>query len=434
MPLRGALTAMMTFRHRHIVDAKPPSRRIVRASSLSSLKPFSRFSGPSRFNFRSTARVFFGVIGIFAGTYACCSSALAEVEEDSNQEAETPGYIIPALSDDIMTNLVIGNHTDKGVANYSTFDNSHDDAEFARHNTETYTGSYPAFPSSTYPQGFDNAHIPEAVWSLDVSTGAHLDHIPDSSGSEVYAFFGGRPETTDAWLGEIFGSGSGNNTSRASGVLGAAALQFQVASCGGSSAEHSNLDYCSSAKLVSNQASDSPSEPEQSNNNTATQSTSNNVLSPNDGPASYLSAQTITAPLAPSIANNSLLPGTLSVLGCDIFASCASVLIDPLETPTDIDPPETQVDAVALDPPPPIGDLAPPIDQFSDAPPPGPTNYGGDPGSGPSLPPVFTSQPLKPIPEASTWVMTIIGFSVMAFAFGKRRRPRINPISIIDVS
>jgi hypothetical protein len=429
---------MMTFRHRHIVDAKPLGRRIVRASSLSSLKPFSRFNGPSLFNFRSKACVFFGVIGIFAGTYACSSSALAEVEEDSNQEAETPGYIILTLSDDIMTNLVIGNHTDKGVANYSTFDNSHDDAEFARHNTETYTGSYPAFPSSTYPQGFDNAHIPEAVWSLDVSTGAHLDHIPDSSGSEVYAFFGGRPETTDAWLGEIFGSGSGNNTSRASGVLGAAALQFQVASCGGSSAEHSTLDYCDSAKLIANQTSDMPSEPAQNNNNnnnnTLTQSTSNNVLPSNDGPTSDLSALTITAPLPPSIANNSLLPGTLSVLGCDISASCASVLIDPLETPADIVPLETSVDAVALDPPPPLGGLAPPIDQFSDAPPPGPTNYVGDPGSAPSLPPVFTPQPLKPIPEASTWVMTIIGFSVMAFAFGKRRRPLINPISIIDVS
>ena len=146
-------------------------------------------------------------------------------------------------------------------------------------------------------------------------------------------------------------------------------------------------------------------------------------LSSSDASASDLSAQPIiTAPFTPAIADKSLLQGTLSVLGpCDVSASCASALIEPLETP---------IDAPALEPPALIADLTP--SPYPETPAPSPIIYVDNPGPISDLPPVFAPQPLKPIPEASTWVMTVIGFSIMAFLFGKKRRPRINPISIVD--
>jgi hypothetical protein len=423
MPLWGLFIAMRRFGHKDIFDAAPTSRRMLsRASSLSSLKPLSYSNGRAPFNFNSKARVFFGIIGIFAWTYACSSSAFAEIEEDTNQELNKPGYSISTLSNYIMTNLLIDNHTDEDVARYlSTLDNPHNDTDRVGREAEIYTGSHPAFPSSANSHGFDDAFIPETVWSLNVSTGAHLDHISGGPGSEIYTVFGGRPKINDFWIRAIFGSWKDNNADRASGLL-IASPKVQVASCGGSSAEHSDLDYCDSTKLVADQVSDTSLKPGQSNSSASTQSANNNVLSSNGAPASELSAQPNTIPFTPAFADTSPVQETLSVLGpCSVSAFCASVQVDPRETP---------VDALVLDPPPLIGDLTPPIDLPNpEALPPGPTNYGGDPGSDPSLPPVFIPQPLKPIPEVSTWVMTIIGFSMMAFLFGKKRRLRLNPIS-----
>jgi hypothetical protein len=397
---------------------------LCKVSSLSSLKPLSHFNGWSQFNLSSKARIFFGIIGIFAGTYACSSSALAEVEEDTNQEVNKPGYSASTLSNNIITNLFIDNYTDEDVARYLlNLDRSHNNAESVDRDVEKYTGSHPAFSSSTNPHGFDDAHIPETVWSLDASTGAHLDHISGGPGSDIYAVFGGSPTVNDFWIRASFGLWADNNTSGASVLLGTSS-KFQVASCGGSSAEHGGLDYCDDAKLAANQLSDQSSKLEQSGSGTATQGASNNVPSSNGAPASNLTDQLIAAPLTPAIADQSLLQGTLSVLGpCDVSASCASVVINPLETP---------VDAPALDPPPLIGDLT-----YPDPPAPSPIVsivYVDDPGPVSDLAPVFTPQPLRPIPEASTWVMTVIGFGIMAFLFGKKRRPRINPISIVDVS
>jgi hypothetical protein len=423
---------MMTFQHRHIVDADPAGPQILRASSLSSLKPLSYFNGRSRFNLSSQARVFFGVIGIFTGTYSNSSSALAETEENSWQAVNAHGYSIPTLSSNILTGIFISSYAVKEVVKYlSTLNNSHNDVDPVHRDAETYTSSRPALHSSTNPPGFDDPLIPEAVWSLDASTGAHLDRISGGPGSDIYAVFGSRAEINDFWMRAIASSLIYNNTAEVSGLF-FAPIEFQVASCGGSSAEHSDLDYCNSVKLLGDQLKDSPVKSEQNNSNTATQSASN-VFSSNGPPDFNSTAQPITTPLTPVIADQSLLADqsplrkTLSVLGpCDVSASCARVAIDPLETP---------VDAPALDPPSLIGDLTPPFDSTSSEPPiSGPTD-GGDPGSDSSPPPDLSSQSHEPpVPEASTWVMTVVGFSLMAFTFSKRRRTRNNPISIIDVS
>ena len=134
---------MMTFRHRHIVDADPTGRRMrSRASSLSSLEPLPHFSGRSPFNLSSKARVVFGIIGIFAGAYACSSSAFAEVEEDTNQEVIKPGYTVLTLPNDITTNLLIDSYTYDDVAGYiSTLDSSRNDGHLVHRDAETYTGN-----------------------------------------------------------------------------------------------------------------------------------------------------------------------------------------------------------------------------------------------------------------------------------------------------
>jgi hypothetical protein len=403
---------MMTFRHTPIVDADPLRRRMLcKVSSLGSLKPFSRFNGWSRFNLSSNARVFFGIIGIFVGTSACSSSALAEVEEDTNQEVNKPGYSVTTLSNNIITSIFIDNDSNEDVARYLlNLDGSHDHAEFVDRNAEEHAGSQPAFSSPTNPHGFDDAPIPETVWSLDASTGAHLDHISAGPSSDIYAVFGGSPEINNFWIKASFALWANNNTGGASVLLGTSP-EFQVASCGASSAERSNLDYCNNAKLTADQLNDQSSKPEQSGSDTAAQADSNNVLSSGDGPASDTGPHSQIAPITPR------LQGTLSILGqCDAAASCVSVPIGALETP--IDSPALEAPLLGL--------------PYPETPAPNPIIYVDNPEPVSDLSPVFPPQPAQPIPEASTWVMTVIGFSIMAFIFGRKRRPSINPISIID--
>jgi hypothetical protein len=421
---------MITIWQRHIVEANPVDPRILRASSLSSLKPLSPLYGRSRFNLSSKACAFFGVISVLAGTCSSSSSAFAEAEESGGQEISNPGYSVPTLSNGPLANILINSYADEEVARYlSTLDSSHNAAVLR--DLETYTGSHPAFHSSTNAHGFDDPLIPEAVWNLDASTGAHLDHISAGPGSDIYAVFGSRAEINDFWMRAIASSWIYTNTDQASGFF-FTPIQFQVASCGGNSAEHSGLEYCNSADLLGDQTDDPQVNSKQNNNNTATQTVSNNAISSEEPPGVNPTAQRIPAPLVPVITDQSLLADqsalqeSLNILGpCDVSASCGGVEIDPVEAPAG--PPTP-------DPPTLIGNLTPSSGFPSLEPPllPGPPEVG-DSGSG--LPPVFSSPP-EPVttPEASTWVMTVVGFGFMAFTFGKRRRPRNNPISVIDVS
>jgi hypothetical protein len=443
---------MMTFRHWHVLDADPPSRRIPsRVSSLSSLEPLSQFNGWSRFHLSSKARLFFSIIGVFAGAYACSSSALAEVEEDTNQEVNKHIYSIPMSYNDIMTNLLIHNYTDEDLAIYlSTLDSSHSGADLIYRDAETNNSGHIAFSSSTKSHGIDDPFIPETVWSFDASTGAHLDNISGRPGSDIYAVFEGSPELNDFFVRAVFASSADNNTDIAGSLF--PPPKFQVASCGGNSAEHSDLDYCNNLNLITDKLNDTSPQSKQIANNTATQAPGENLLSSSDGQAPDLSAQPNTAPFIPTSVDNSLLPATLSVLGaCPVSLSCASVLIDPLKRPAHgsaldappldappLDAPPLDappLDAPPLDPPPLVAGLAPSLDlPYPETPAASPISPVDNPESISDLPPLFTPQPLNPIPEASTWVMIIIGFSIMAFAFRKKRRPSINPISIIDAA
>jgi len=359
----------------------------------------SRFKGYSCSEMSSKARVLFSVVSIFAGTYACLSPALAEVEEGASQDGGKPAGIT-TLSDDTETNLFIDNSVDDGLG----------------------TGGSPDLAPVINPNKFDL--IPETVWNLDVSTGVHLDHTSVDPGSEFYTIPGGRLEIEDFWIRAIFGSRSWSSRNTYDGPdLLIAPPQFQVASCGGSSPEHSNLDHCNHAQIVADQLGNPSQKLGPSDSDTEVQGDNNNVLSSSDATASNSSAQTNIAPFPPAIADiEPPVQETLSVLGWnDSFVSWVT---------TQIAAPETPFDSTASS----SDDLAPPTDPpYSEILIPGPITYVGDPGSGPSLPPVITPEPLKPIPEASTWVMTVIGFSIMTFVFGRKKRNRINPISVIDV-
>jgi hypothetical protein len=430
-----------TKTHVRCGPASPRGRRMPKRAPLTALGANPHFRGSPNLRLGCKARIVFGVVGIFAGAYACLSSAVAEVEEDTGQDVRSSGYSENTLSSNTMTNLIFDSTKDGDVLEYlQNLENSHADIEYLPEKVESYTSGHPAFFPSKKLNGLDDALIPETVWSLDGSAGVHLDRILGGPGTDISTAFGGRPEITDFWVSAIFGPLSSNNADKASDLL---PLPFQVASCGGNSAEHSNLDYCDDAAFVIAQLDSKPKKSSQDNNDSAAQ-LANNGLSSSVAPASDSSAPTNIAALAPVPGAQSLLPGTLSLLGpCgDTSASCTNVLIDVPETvlidvpeTVLIDVPETLVDTSQISLPSPVEELTPPIDPpNSEAPPSGPVLYVNDPEPVLDLPPYIPPQPPRPIPEASTWVMTITGFITIFFVFGKKRRPRPNPISIIDVS
>jgi hypothetical protein len=411
--------------HIRYVPERPRGAQMPKSEPLTSLGMHRHFRGSPNFRLDRKARVGIGVVGIFAGAYACLSSAVAEVEEADDQGFGSSGYSATTLSENANTTLILDRANDEHILTYlSPLNNSHGDIGYSHGNMEEYTSEHPEFSPSKNLNGFDDALIPETVWSLDGSAGDHLDRIPGGPGTEIYTAFGRRPEITGFWVSVTFGSWGGDNTYKTSDLL---LPQFQVASCGESSAEHSNLAYCNNAALIAAQLADQPQKSGQNSSNSAAQQANSNGPSSSVAPASNSSAPSNVAALAPAPPAQSLLPEKLSLLGScgDPSASCTIVLINLPDTLVDTPSPSFL--------PSPIEELTPPIDPpDSEAPPLSPIVFVSDPEPVLDLSP--PPEPLKPIPEASTSVMTITGFTVMIFVFGKKRRPRINPISIIDVS
>jgi hypothetical protein len=418
--------------HIRYVPERPRVRRMPKSEPLTSLGIHRHFRGSPNFRLDRKARVALGVVGIFAGAYACLSSAVAEVEEATGQGVGSSGYSATTLSDNTNTTLIIDRANDEDISTYlSNINNSHGDIGYSHVNMEVYTSEHPEFSPSKNLNGFDDALIPETVWSLDGSAGDHLDRIPGGPGTEIYTAFGGRPGITGFWVSATFGSWGGDNTYKTLDVL---LPQFQVASCGGSSAERSNLAYCNNAALIAAQLADQPQKSGQNSSNSGAQQANSNGPSSSVAPASNSSAPSNVAALAPAPPAQPLLPEMLSLLGScgDPSASCTIVLINLPETLVDTPSPSFLASPIE-ELTPPIEELTPPSDPpDSEAPPLSPIVFVSDPEPVLDLSP--PPDPLKPIPEAPTWVMTITGFTVMFFVFGKKRRPRIDPISIIDVS
>jgi hypothetical protein len=346
-------------------------------------------------------RVLFGIVGVFVGAYAYSPPVMAEGEEVSSQDESAYGSDMPAML--------------RGVINH-TIDIENDDAD-GLSNVDYYR--------------INNLHIPETVWSIDVSTVDHLGHISGEPEAATDTEFGGRLEghefgarleRADFWSRTALGLWSDSATNRPPNSLIPPGL-FQVASCGGSYAEHSDLDFCGDANISKiNELIDNSTDGKHVNNNSTIQDTDNNTTNSNDN--SSLSSNTHSAP---SIITTLMSPSVdLALAGqCDgVAASCAPFYID---SPADLiaayapDPSTLPIDTSSGDGSTSSGDGSTSSGDGSTYPPP----YLGEGDSG-----VDSGQ--KPIPEAPTWVMTAIGFGVVAFVFRKKRNSITDSISIIE--
>jgi hypothetical protein len=353
-------------------------------------------------------RALFGIVGVFVGAYAYSPSVMAEGEEGSSQDESTYSSDIPA-----MIRVIIN----------STIDLEGDAASDIS-NVDYYH--------------INNIRIPDTVWNLDASPEVHLGRIDGGADSATYAIFGARREHAGFWSGTTLGLWNDNAANPGPNLLIPPAL-FQVASCGGSSAEHSNLDYCGATDIyLDDKLDDNSNNDKHTNNNPAIQNTDNNVTSSNNTSNTPSPNPSVSSNIGPPMPSNFLMSGDLTFAGqCDgVSISCVPI---DIELPAALD--DSSLTPSVDDLTPPIDDLTPPIDDLvptigvqtpsigDQTPPPidlsspPPDSGGGDSGA-------VLGQ--RPIPEAPTWVMTAIGFSIVAFIFRRKKNSRIDSISIID--
>lgn len=337
----------------------------------------------------------YGLVGGLVGLYLNSTAVLADVEEvseglgRSNSSISTPagGLSIEPLMDNY------DNISDKDVIKYN----------------------------------LDEDIIPEAVWSLHNNNPVHLDRIRDGVESQIYTGSDAHFESPILWTRTAIALWSGSNVYALAGLLLPPPPLFQVGSCGGSHAEHKDLDYCSirGNDMLRREAEKENSSDVDGGDNTA-KNDSNNVILSNDTTSSSDTDNQSTPTLsAATPTGNPLSDGDLIKLGqCDGAGVCAIVHIDLPTTPIDL--PIVGFQAPSIDDPAPPIDLPLPV-----APPPTQVTFLNNPEPGSDLPPVFTPSPLKPIPEASTWVMILIGFGAMAILYGKGDRRRISQVIVI---
>jgi hypothetical protein len=397
--LGGALIPMLRLWHKVICDAMRDGDRmlpIIPCFGILGQVPYR--GGSCKLIHRR--RAFCGIAGSLIGIYLNSTAALAEVEEVSKDLGGSISSIL-TLPSSLSIDLLGDNYdniSDKYLAKFH----------------------------------LDDDNIPETVWSLHNNSPVHLDRIRDGVESSIDTGTGARFDSPSSWIRTAFALWIGNSIYTSGGLLPAPPLQFQVASCGGGHAERRDLDYCSMRDVGQEIEQQNLSDP--NDGNTASENTNNDVSSSKDvSSSSHANDQSTPSLSTPTpVANPQFQGGLIALDSCDGASGvCAIVDLGLAATPIDL--------PIVDSPPPLIDDLAPPIDVLTPpidilAPPPTQVTVLDNPEPESDLTPIFTPQPLKPIPEASTWVMTIIGFSLMAFAFRKKRRSRINPISIIDVS
>ena len=389
---------------------------------LKSLKLLRRLHLNSRPEFIANLRALFGIVGVFVAAYSYSPSVMAEGEDVSSQDESTYGSNIHAILRGVIDNTI----DLEGSAGYGL-----SDADYYHMN---------------------NIHIPEAVWSADLSAIDHFGRILGRPDSASYAGFDGRLESNafgarmaraDFWYRIALGLWNDSADNHGRSLLIPPAL-FQVASCGGNSAEHSGLDFCGNADTnADNVLDDNSKNGNNANNNSGTQNINNNVVSSDSNSTAPSANSSTPANIIPPMASNFSPRGDLT-----LASRCSGVSVSC--TPFDIELPAALIDSYAPDPsmPPivdqtvpivdqtvPIVDQTVPIDDQTvpigdQTPPPVPPPPGiissglGGGESGDGL--------RRPIPEAPTWVMTAIGFSVVAFLFRRKKKSQADSISIID--
>jgi hypothetical protein len=262
--------------------------------------------------------------------------------------------------------------------------------------------------------------IPTTVWSLDVSSGAHLEHIASEASTDLGALLGRHPRYSDLWPKSIRGFWTDKSSNRS-----LSPLRLQVASCGSNSAERSNLDFCNINDKSTKHDNGSDEETTSDNGDGATHATNNS----GDATIASNSQSTLSQETQPVVEPDVSSPPPAgqvhaghrrhAVRTVPIYGATA-----PVDDPTaPVDDPTAPVD----DPTAPIDDPAGPIVYFQppDSPPSDPVFPVGDP-TPPSDPlPILIPTPAHPIPETSTKVMTMIGFGIMFLAMRGNNRNSI---------
>jgi hypothetical protein len=325
--------------------------------------------------------VFCTVVFAIIITNVNLSSALAETEETIDQTNSVSDYNQYSFSSGLTDNLNGGEFTK------SLFYND------PMHNAEV---------GSSVNLG--DVFIPTTVWSLDVSSGAHLEHIPSEAGTDLSVQLGGHRRYADLSPNSIRGFWTDKNSNRSLSTL-----RLQVASCGGNSVERSNLDFCNINDTSTTHGNGSDEETTPDNGNGATHAT--NIS--NDATIASNSQSTLSQETQPVVEPDatSLMPARHVHAGHRRHAVRTTPINDltaPIDSvPTAPDDPTAPVD----DPPAPIVYLGPP-----DSPPSDPVFPIGDPVPLSDPLPILTLTPAHPIPETSTEVMTMIGFGIMFLA------------------
>jgi hypothetical protein len=398
----------------------------TRIPRLGSLGLLPRVGASSLFESIGEVRPFFRAVSIVIGISASSPSALADVEEAGSQDESVSDYSQPALPRNMIINLLadslndVSSHFDKENNHFHLLYNDKIFLEYNDDDRNVTVNQYRLAPAPNLDY-VNDVSIPETVWSLDVSTGAHLDHVSDDFGSEWGITLGKHRPRPDWWPKEILGLWTDESADKASGALLLSPPQFQVASCGGDSAVRQDLDRCSISQNGTNQfAGDGIKSTTQNdndnsaNNSVIASSTSNNpVVSSNSTSAPQEDQPDILHDLSLLMPSN--VPSNVpqddrsDVSGApdncdDISAACAIVQIDSPTAPFDspIGPGEFPIASGA-----PTGSPAPLT-------PPGPVISIGDPAPVSDPPPIFIPPPAAAsVPETSTWVMTMIGFAIM---------------------
>ena len=159
----------------------------------------------SPFELMCETRTFFRVVGIVVGIAigSSSTSTLAEVEEAASHDEFKSDYSGYSPTYNVIVNSIVNNYYnvtnqfDEYPAHVSVFNNS---TEFIQYNAEKVsTGRDGNSYLSKNLNSFGDVFVPEAVWSLDVSTGVHLDHLSGEFGSEFDTALGGRIKNADFW-------------------------------------------------------------------------------------------------------------------------------------------------------------------------------------------------------------------------------------------
>jgi hypothetical protein len=355
----------------------------------------------------SKARVFFRPAIIIFGISFGLSSAVAEVKETvtvTEDNSTALGYVLNVFPRGLAVHFLNNNN------NNNDDDELTEDALIPYYNL-LYGNNYKLGKKRSSPSTNEIGTIaPETVWSLDVSTGAHLE-LSDEFASEVNATVGDLRKRTHLGAENDRNIVTNDNTDGNLGVLLISPPQLEVASCD-MSAEHADLDHCKHSSTYSKHRAGDYRERDLANienigtittNNSTNRTYVDNEQSTYD--VMYLSNH-VTSNVENELINVNTNTDMCLDVSCEIIWTWYHAYFGSFDDGINETPWVRSIVIVE------------PIDLIDSPTPPDPplqVSYGGDPtpGSGITLgstPPVASST----VPETSTWLMIMIGFGIIA--------------------